>query len=161
METFGQRFSRLRKANNLTQEDIAKSVNVTSQSVSKWENDLSTPDIFLLPKLSELLHVSIEELLTGEVKEPITIKKDKDYNKAILRLFVNEKDGDVVKINFPVALGEMLIKAYMASSLKDKEEVISNIDFEKIFELIKEGVVGELLSVTSKEGDEVIIKVEY
>ncbi|HAN43691.1 MAG TPA: transcriptional regulator, partial [Sphaerochaeta sp.] len=37
-ETFGQRFSRLRKAKGLTQDDVAMKVNVSSQAVSKWEN---------------------------------------------------------------------------------------------------------------------------
>ena len=55
METFGQRFQRLRKAKNLTQEDIASKIGITAQSVSKWENDLSAPDINILLELADIL----------------------------------------------------------------------------------------------------------
>ena len=54
-ETFGQRFARLRKARGRTQEEIAQKVNVTPQAVSKWENDISSPDILLLGELADLL----------------------------------------------------------------------------------------------------------
>lgn len=38
-ETFGQRFQRMRKNANLTQEDVATKLNITAQAVSKWENE--------------------------------------------------------------------------------------------------------------------------
>ena len=51
METFGQRFTRLRKEKKLTQEEISIKVNVSAQAVSKWENDVSMPDISILNDL--------------------------------------------------------------------------------------------------------------
>ena len=53
-ETFGQRFARLRKRQGLKQEEIASKVNISAQAVSKWENDLSAPDIMILPLLSDI-----------------------------------------------------------------------------------------------------------
>ncbi len=50
-ETFGQRLSRMRKNLGLKQDDIAEKVNISAQAVSKWENDLSAPDISPLPML--------------------------------------------------------------------------------------------------------------
>ena len=50
-ETFGQRLSRIRKEKGFTQNEIADKVGVTSQAVSKWENDLASPDIDILLKL--------------------------------------------------------------------------------------------------------------
>lgn len=67
-ETFGQRFSRLRKAKGLRQEDIAEKINISPQAVSKWENDISLPDITILSELSDLLGVSLDELLGKESK---------------------------------------------------------------------------------------------
>ena len=62
-ETFGQRFYRLRKQFNFTQEEIANKLNVTSQAVSKWENDVSSPDITLLAEISDIFNITIDELL--------------------------------------------------------------------------------------------------
>ena len=65
-ETFGQRLSRLRKEKGLTQEDIAKKIIISPQAVSKWENDLSSPDILVLSSLADILGVSVDTLLGRE-----------------------------------------------------------------------------------------------
>ena len=65
-ETFGQRLSRLRKEKGLTQEDIAKRIIISPQAVSKWENDLSSPDILVLSSLADILGVSVDTLLGRE-----------------------------------------------------------------------------------------------
>lgn len=58
----GKKIRALRLQQNLTQEQLAKELNVTAQAVSKWENDSTTPDIQLLPQLSVQLGVTIDEL---------------------------------------------------------------------------------------------------
>ena len=62
-ETMGKRISDLRKSKGMTQEQLAQLVGVTPQAVSKWENDLSCPDISILPQLAEALGVTTDELL--------------------------------------------------------------------------------------------------
>ena len=158
-ETFGQRFQRLRKEAGLTQEEAAEKVGITPQGVSKWENDLSSPDINILVKLAEILGVSVEELL-GEEKEKTQVLQDYDYKKAVLKIIVIDED-DKVSINFPIALGEILLGTYIKLGLKNESEALKDIDFEKIFELVKQGVIGELVNIESKDGSRVIIKVEY
>ena len=66
-ETMGKRISDLRKRKGMTQEQLAQQVGVTAQAVSKWENDLSCPDISILPQLAEALGVTTDELL-GKVQ---------------------------------------------------------------------------------------------
>ena len=66
-ETFGQRLSRLRKEKGLTQEEIAKKIVISPQAVSKWENDLSSPDILMLSSIADILGVSVDELLGHQV----------------------------------------------------------------------------------------------
>ena len=66
-ETFGQRLSRIRKEKGLTQEDIAKKIIISPQAVSKWENDISSPDILVLSSLADILGVSVDELLGRSV----------------------------------------------------------------------------------------------
>ena len=57
-ETLGKRIAMLRKEKGLTQEQLAEKVGVSAQAVSKWENDVSCPDITLLPLLADILGVS-------------------------------------------------------------------------------------------------------
>lgn len=53
----------LRKQRGMTQEELALTLGVTNQSVSKWENNICCPDIQLLPKIAELFNVSVDSLL--------------------------------------------------------------------------------------------------
>ncbi|MBR6536202.1 MAG: helix-turn-helix transcriptional regulator [Lachnospiraceae bacterium] len=53
----------LRKQKGLTQEELAKTLGVTNQAVSKWESGQCCPDIQLLPDLAKLFEVSVDELL--------------------------------------------------------------------------------------------------
>ncbi len=53
-ESLGQRIAYLRKQRSLTQEDVAVRLGVSAQAVSKWENDMTCPDITLLHDLADL-----------------------------------------------------------------------------------------------------------
>ena len=61
---FGEFLAKLRKKQGLTQEDLAKRLSVSNKAVSKWENGTARPSIDRVQALSEILGVSIEELLT-------------------------------------------------------------------------------------------------
>ena len=64
--TLGARIRALRMQQNLSQEELAEKLDVSRQSVSKWENDTATPDLDKLVKLSELFEVTLDELVRGE-----------------------------------------------------------------------------------------------
>ena len=64
--TLGERIRALRIKQNLSQEDLAAALEVSRQSVSKWETDASTPDLDKLVKLSEVFHITLDELVRGE-----------------------------------------------------------------------------------------------
>ena len=61
--TFGSYIRSLRTQNGMTQAQLADRLNVTDKAVSKWERDLSYPDITLFPKLADLLGVTADDLL--------------------------------------------------------------------------------------------------
>lgn len=62
-ENFGTALKELRKKRGLTQEQLAEYLGISSQAVSKWENNISYPDVSLLPVLANYFQVSTDELL--------------------------------------------------------------------------------------------------
>lgn len=162
--TLGQRISVLRKEKGFTQEELAASLGVSAQAVSKWENDVSCPDIMLVPELAKTLGVTSDMLLSGE-KEPVAMvvpeDKRKDINQMMMYVKVNSVAGDKVNVNLPLSLFKAIIEsgASMGSMGIDIDGV-KNIDFAKIFNLIDKGVIGKLVEVRSANGDTVEIYVE-
>lgn len=67
--TLSKNICRYRKEKGMTQEDLAQKLGLTFQAVSKWETAQTMPDISLLPKLSQLLEVSVDRLLGYSVPE--------------------------------------------------------------------------------------------
>lgn len=65
-QTFGSMIAALRKEQGMTQLELAEKMGVTDKAVSKWERDLSFPDVSSIPKLAEILHVSVDELMQGK-----------------------------------------------------------------------------------------------
>jgi len=58
-----------RKEINMSQRELAEHLHITDKAISKWERGLSFPDISLLIPLSELLNVSLYDLLTGGIRD--------------------------------------------------------------------------------------------
>lgn len=79
-QTLGKRIYAYRKEQGMTQLELAEKMGVTDKAVSKWERDLSAPDINSIPKLAELLDISVEALMQGtadaDKHEPETTHKD-------------------------------------------------------------------------------------
>ena len=67
--TLGEKIYELRTQHNLSQGDLANELNVSRQSISKWENGNSTPDLEKIIKLAEIFSVSLDELIKNEEKE--------------------------------------------------------------------------------------------
>lgn len=76
--TLGERLTLLRKEMNLSQEEVAEKLNVTRQTVSKWELDQSTPDFDKIIPICKLYNISSEELLTGRKAD--ANNSDQEYN---------------------------------------------------------------------------------
>jgi len=68
-QTLGKRIMHHRKRLNLTQDQLAEKLGITPQAVSKWENDLSCPDITMLPKLAAIFGITTDQLLGSAPEE--------------------------------------------------------------------------------------------
>lgn len=85
-QTLGEMIATLRKEKSMTQIELASQMNVTDKAVSKWERDLSCPDINSLPKLAEILGISIDDLMKGKASPTMnTSKKIKQLVILILK----------------------------------------------------------------------------
>jgi transcriptional regulator with XRE-family HTH domain len=74
-QTLGMMIAAKRKEKGMTQSELAAKMGVTDKAVSKWERDLSCPDIQSLPILADIFHVSVNELI--QIK-----KNDEDYHSS-------------------------------------------------------------------------------
>lgn len=115
-KTMGSFMAALRKANGLTQQQVADKLNVSNKTVSKWECDEGYPEISILPAIAELYSVSVDELLRGEKmfketdEEKTDVKNTQRIKYLIEKANVKFTNSSVVSIVLGVAA---LIMAYI------------------------------------------------
>ena len=79
-EKIGKFIAELRKEQNLTQEQLAEKLGVSSKSISRWENGRTLPDYSIIKDLCKTLNISINELFSGEKIESKNFKEIADNN---------------------------------------------------------------------------------
>lgn len=176
-ETIGARIAKLRKQQNLTQDALAEKLNVSPQAVSKWENDVSCPDISLLPKLAKTLNVTTDMLLSGEEEPEVRVipaEKRKNFDEMMLRIYITDgKDQENVRISVPLALLRIALDSGIQPtfsmnsnsgvsifSSEKNSGALHGIDFHQIMQLVESGVIGTLMEVDTSDGTRVRIVVE-
>ena len=163
--TLGKRIAALRHEKELKQDELAEKLGVSAQAVSKWENDQTCPDISLLPLLAKTLGVSVDELLSGKQENTPAVQivpasERKNINDMMLRIVVNSH-GNNVRINIPLPLLKVGIAAGLnMEQVAGGNEVLKNLDFDKILELAEQGVIGNLMEIDTEDGSTVQIFVE-
>ena len=81
---FKDNLKKLRKDNNLSQEELAEKLNVTRQSVSKWESGVAYPEMDKVIQICKMFNVNIDDLLNKDINEVNEIKESKNsINKYI------------------------------------------------------------------------------
>ena len=162
-ESIGNRISKYRKEKGLTQEELAAKLGVSSQAVSKWENDASCPDISLLAQLCKNLGISTDELLTGNNNEVklVPVEQRKSLDELTLRVKVNSAQGDKVRVNLPMSL----VKVCLEMGVEITPQMtgidgLKNLDLNKIMDLAERGLIGKLVEIESADGDIVEVVVE-
>ncbi|MFR3999924.1 MAG: helix-turn-helix domain-containing protein [Christensenellales bacterium] len=105
--TVGERIQQLRKAAGLSQEQLAEQLDVSRQSVSKWELNDAAPEISKIIALSELFGISTDELLKGAESIPAAAG-EKESIAAIARLNAAEKR---IRTGFITAVAGLIMLA--------------------------------------------------
>ena len=85
----GKFITECRKKKNLTQAQLAENLNITDRAISKWETGKSMPDFDIMLKLCEILEISVNELLCGEMIN--MEQKDEQLNELIFQMAKNEE----------------------------------------------------------------------
>ncbi len=135
----GKLIAKLRKEKGLTQQQLGEKVHVGDRAVSKWERGITLPDIAIINELSEILGITSDELLKGELNkvEEVTEKK---FNYKLLLLLIpvliivaiiiiaNRENGDVYTLRRN-STGYSL-QGKLTINDKEMSIFINNIKFE-------------------------------
>lgn len=84
-KSMGEIISTLRKEKGMTQKELADMLYITDKAVSKWERDIACPETQTIPKLAEILGVSVEELLNAKTTPAPERSKVQDYVNLVLK----------------------------------------------------------------------------
>lgn len=157
---FGDRLTKMRKAKGLTQEEVGEKIGISAQAVSKWENDTTMPDPIILKRLSDIYGVTLNQIYGMEDQPTVSIKENKDINKLLIRIIVDTKSGDKVRVNLPLALIKVCLNSGVNLPNLNGNDILKNIDFNQILTLVEQGIVGNLVDVDTANGDTIHIIVE-
>ena len=172
LNTLGERIAYYRKKQNLTQEALAERCSVSAQAVSKWENNLTAPDITLLPLLAEVFNVSCDELLGVQKTETVAVDPAAvDISKAMFKVRISgnftSSDEDVkgwgktkVNVNLPLSIAEAVIESGLFNPTGEEDNPLKKIDLKQIISLVKVGVMGKIVEIETESGNLVEIWVE-
>lgn len=161
-ETIGGRISALRKRDGLTQEELAAQMGVSPQAVSKWENDLSIPDLSALTALADYFHLSLDELVRGQRTDVqyVPPESQKSADHLFFRVRVRTEEGDKINVNLPLALVRIAAQLDMELPQFRGSELLRQLDLNALLTLIEGGALGKLVEVESSNGDLVEVVVE-
>lgn len=109
-KSMGEIINTLRREKGMTQKELADMLNITDKAVSKWERDVACPDTQTIPKLAEILGISVEELMNAK-SVPVVGHKGSEYLSSIILKAI------------PVAMGV----AVVALSLLDELDMKSGV----------------------------------
>lgn len=167
METsIGRRIAALRKQKDMTQDELAEKMGVSPQAVSKWENDISCPDISILPDLARELGVTVDALLSGDQMPETRLVPEslrKPVEQMLLKIMVDTAQGDRVRVNLPIGLIKVGLEIgvnFSDNIQMNGADALKNLDWQQLMQLVDHGVIGKLVEVDTSEGDHVEIWVE-
>ena len=109
----GKFIAERRKSVNLTQMQLAEKLGITDKAISKWERGLSMPDSSIMLELCDVLKVTVNELLCGEV---VTVQNyDKKLENNLIEMIRQKEESDKRLLKIEIVLGVMAILPLIAS----------------------------------------------
>ncbi|MDF2859052.1 MAG: hypothetical protein K0Q87_4903 [Neobacillus sp.] len=109
-------------------------------------------------KASELISI----LQGKEQPEILTVKKDIPYGTKMLKIRVTSEEGDNVNVNLPINLVKAVLKVgtNIAEKIPEAEKYVKDINIDLLIEAIENELDGEIVNITSANGDRVFVVIE-
>ena len=108
----GAFISERRKAVGLTQMQLAEKLNITDRAVSKWERGRAMPDSSIMLELCDILEITVNDLLCGEV---VTMDNyDKELEKNLIQLVKEKEKSDKRLLNLEIIVGSVAVAILLA-----------------------------------------------
>ena len=92
----GEKLFELRKSKNLTQDDVAEKLEVTRQTISKWETNQSTPDFDKIVPLCNLYEITPNELLMKERQKENSQNEQENNYENMTKVQIKQKSAEIV-----------------------------------------------------------------
>lgn len=108
IKSMGEIISENRKEKGMTQSELANKMNVTDKAVSKWERNISCPDINSINKLANILGVSVEELISSKIGKANT------YNNIF----------DIILLGVALAMGISVLVTLILNEIEVKDAIL-------------------------------------
>ena len=124
-EKIGKFISACRKKKQITQEQLAVQLGITSKAVSKWETGTCLPDASKYKPLCEILDITVNELFLGERLDLETENEVKDYLVDLLAGRIYDADCGVSYEDFKNALFRMAETTVILSKFKSKDAAVA------------------------------------
>lgn len=112
-----------RKEKNITQQELAETLNITDRAISKWENGKCMPDVGIMQELCEILNITINDLFSGEVVNMKDTEKKLEENLLEMTRQKEEKDRQLLSleifigvISSVIFVGSVLIVGWLELS---------------------------------------------
>lgn len=120
----GERIAYYRRLNAMTQEELAKRLNISTQAVSKWEQKITSPDIMLLPELASIFNISTDELFGKKVN-----------TEPVFNLVDNVPWGDDRQIRIAVYHGKKLTQQSVYELQDGINEINIHFDYGDVYKI--------------------------
>ncbi len=120
----GERIAYYRRLNAMTQEEVAKQLNVSTQAVSKWEQKITSPDIMLLPEIAKLFCISTDELFGMKVN-----------TEPVFNLVESVPWDDDRQIRFAIYHGKKLMQQSEYALQSGTNEIKIHFDYGKVYSI--------------------------
>ena len=109
LRKIGKFIAERRKAKKITQEGLAEMLDISDRAISKWERGLSFPNVDNIPRLCEILEISVSELFCGERSD----MKDNKTEKALLEIARAKEETDRRLLSLEIIIGVAILILYL------------------------------------------------
>ncbi len=136
--------AKVRKEQNLTQEELAEKLGITAKAISKWENGRGLPDVSIMKELCDILNISLNELFAGERLKDNQIKKQAEINLLDILKF---NKGHIKKYKLLFGIILLILTLVISKVILVKYGFImdSNLKYTQIYISNEGNIKGEVL----------------